>query len=175
MPITRQELYTAYRTLFNRDPEPEIVTEATLSYYRDTEELRTALLTSSEGRSRMYDVVLEQSPSWVRIDTPFGRKIYINIADRAVSKSILLEKSWEPEVANGLLSLLRPDTVFLDIGANIGWFTLMAADYLDRERGSGKAIAVEANPTVIPYLIASVVESGLANRVLVKPVRSETA
>jgi len=169
MPITAQELHTAYRTLFNRDPEPDIVTEETLSYYRDAEELRAALLSSSEGRSRMYDFVLEDLPSWVRLETPFGRKIYVNIADRAVSKSIILEKRWEPEVANGVLSHLKPDSVFLDIGANIGWFTLLAADYLDRQSGSGKVIAIEANPTVIPYLAASVVESGLSDRVQLKP------
>ncbi len=117
----------------------------------------------------MYDFVLEQSPAWIRADTAFGRKIYLNVADRAVSKSILLEKVWEPQVGLGLLALLKPDTVFIDIGANIGWFTLLAADYLERAGGTGKVVAVEANPTVVPYLMASVVESGLADRVHCKP------
>jgi FkbM family methyltransferase len=68
-----------------------------------------------------------------------------------------------------MLAHLPPDGVLLDIGANIGWFTLLAADQLARADQGGRVIAIEANPSVIPFLCASVVESGLSSRVDIKP------
>ena len=67
------------------------------------------------------------------------------------------------------MSLITPDSYFLDVGANIGWFSLLVADFIQKESGCGKVYAVEANPNIIPYFMASVVDSGFGSIVSIKP------
>jgi FkbM family methyltransferase len=67
---------------------------------------------------------------------------------------------YESEVAAFLQDHLRPGGVFVDVGANIGVFTLLAAR---RVGPAGKVIAVEASPRVFSYLEHNVRANGLTN------------
>jgi FkbM family methyltransferase len=53
--------------------------------------------------------------------------------------------TYEPEVREVFRAFLRPGGVVLDIGANIGWHTLLMAQLVGP---TGRVIAVEANPHV---------------------------
>jgi FkbM family methyltransferase len=56
---------------------------------------------------------------------------------------------WEPHVRQVLLSILRPGQTLFDIGANVGYYTLLGAEAV----GAGGAIhAFEANPKVFKVL-----------------------
>ena len=62
---------------------------------------------------------------------------------------LLIDGVYEVKSLNFVLNRLQPGAVFLDIGANIGTFTLPAA----RKVGpSGCVVAVEPSPRVFPYL-----------------------
>jgi len=50
---------------------------------------------------------------------------------------------YEPGSTQLILSALRPDSVFIDVGANIGYFTVVA---LEKLGPSGAALAYEPNP-----------------------------
>ena len=52
--------------------------------------------------------------------------------DAYISTSILRAGIWEPLETQLVLSLLKPGDVFVDVGANIGWFTLIAASRVGR-------------------------------------------
>ena len=56
---------------------------------------------------------------------------------------------WEPELSSFIASRLAPGDGFLDVGANIGYFSVLAARRVG-ERGS--VIAVEPSPKVFPLL-----------------------
>lgn len=77
--------------------------------------------------------------------------------------------SWEPEVGKILLQEMTPNSTVLDIGANLGWFSLMLGDYIQRNAGNGRVYSFEANPNIIPYLNASIMDSGLMRQVSIKP------
>lgn len=62
-----------------------------------------------------------------------------------------------------------PDMHFLDLGANIGWFTILAGDFIARNNGTGCVFAMEANPSIVPYLACSIVESHLKDCVKLFP------
>jgi FkbM family methyltransferase len=63
-----------------------------------------------------------------------------------VGFSLGINGSYEPELLDVLRNHLSLDTDFLDIGANIGAFTVGLAGY------AHKVIAVEASPAVLPFL-----------------------
>ena len=82
--------------------------------------------------------------------------------DRHVSRRLREEGIWEPYETALLMSLLRPGQVFVDVGANIGYFSLIAA----RLVGDGGAVyAFEPDPLNFRLLQASVASNGLTRRV----------
>ena len=60
---------------------------------------------------------------------------------------------WEPEATAFLNRRLRPGDTFIDVGANIGYFSLLAAK---RVGPGGRVIAVEASPPVFERLVSNV-------------------
>ena len=51
------------------------------------------------------------------------------------------------------------DDVFLDIGANQGWYSLLAGEALTR----GRVLSIEPNPANVQLLLRSVLRNGLTN------------
>jgi FkbM family methyltransferase len=177
-PVSENELVDAYRLLLGREPESTVRVNA-VDKWSSWKEMRADFLASPEGRMVVADALFDSLGSdrteglrrsaWVKTATIFGRSIYVCLKDKYVSRGILLHGSFSESVSLTIESRLTPDTVFLDLGANIGWFTLFVADYIARNHGAGVVYSVEANPTVLPYLYASVVEANLAPYVQIKP------
>jgi FkbM family methyltransferase len=71
---------------------------------------------------------------------------------------------WEPNLSAWIESRLSPGDVFIDVGANIGYFTLLAAN---RVGPSGAVVAVEAMPAIFQHLASHVAANGLSNTRLI--------
>ncbi|MFH0971174.1 MAG: FkbM family methyltransferase [Candidatus Micrarchaeota archaeon] len=56
-----------------------------------------------------------------------GFKMYVNLQDRIASQQMFLEGVFEPEQTHIFKKLVRRDTVYVDVGAHIGYFTLLVA------------------------------------------------
>ena len=54
-------------------------------------------------------------------------KIFVRMNDFLVGVAIATQKEWEPHVQKELSPLLTPGSCFIDVGANVGYFTLLAA------------------------------------------------
>lgn len=63
--------------------------------------------------------------------------------DRHISRRIREQGIWEPYETSLLLSLLRPGDVFVDVGANIGYFSVVAASVVGAR---GVVFAFEPDP-----------------------------
>lgn len=60
----------------------------------------------------------------------FGSPLCMQVhamADVHVSAAIARDGIWEPQETRFLLDTLRPGDVFVDVGANIGYFSLLAS------------------------------------------------
>jgi FkbM family methyltransferase len=77
--------------------------------------------------------------------------------------------SFEPRTAAFVVANLRHGDVFVDVGANLGFYTLIAASVL-RQKGGGHVLAFEPNPPVRGLLAESVRLSGLEAFVTILPV-----
>ena len=77
---------------------------------------------------------------------------------------LLAEKTYEPEVTHALLAVLRPGDVFLDIGANEGWFSVRAAEVVG---ATGRVVAVEPQARLWPVIIRNFLLNRLHHYTLV--------
>lgn len=167
--LSAEDIVAGYKFILGRNPENTLNPEIASKQFSNFSEFRDSLLFSKEASNSLYNAVVSNRTIWVKTPTYFGRQMYVCLSDIAVSKEILLTGNWEPEVGRSILSLVNPDSYFLDIGANIGWFSLLVADLIQKGNGSGKVVSVEANPSIVPYFMASVTDSGLNNLISIKP------
>lgn len=80
--------------------------------------------------------------------------------DRGVERSIYFSGSYEKGTLFILSKLLRPGDTFVDVGANIGLMTILAARVVGSK---GKVLAFEPNSTTRDMLKFNVALDGLAN------------
>lgn len=90
-----------------------------------------------ERRAWLKPFVMVRRPIAVQMH---GFQLYVGLDDWAVGARIAVKRSYEPHVTAAMCPLLMPGKVFLDVGANIGYYTLLAAS---RVGDRGKVIAFE--------------------------------
>jgi FkbM family methyltransferase len=86
-----------------------------------------------------------------------GRGLRVRFGDSALTRAI---SRVEPQVEDALLSLLGPGDVFYDVGANIGWYSLLAARAVGP---TGRVVAFEPTAANTALLEANITGNRLAN------------
>jgi len=76
--------------------------------------------------------------------------MYLYSRDIALTPGILAWGSWEPETIKSLEEHLRPGMNFVDVGANIGYFSIIGHKIV--RTGGGQTWAFEANPILHEFL-----------------------
>ena len=88
-----------------------------------------------------------------------GFSVYVDPRDQGISRDLIFGAGYEPEETRLLEKVLRPGMTFVDIGANIGYFTLVGA----RAVGStGRVIAFEPTPSAFRLLTKNIAANGFA-------------
>lgn len=94
-------------------------------------------------------------------------KMFVDTRDVGLSPHLLLDGYWEMWVTEAMLGLLREGMVAVDVGANLGYFTLVMAD---RCGASGRVHAFEPNPQMVARLRQTLEVNGFGPRTVVHPV-----
>lgn len=89
--------------------------------------------------------------------TRWGARMLVDTRDVAMAPWLVLDGLWEPHVTSWLQESLSPGMVFVDVGANVGYFTLLGAKLVGP---SGRVVAVEAHPRLAGILQRNVVLNG---------------
>lgn len=157
--LDRDAVIWGYRYLLQREPESETVIN-TQRGFANYMALRDAFMASPEYRARNnHD---QWRDKWVVAEVHGGaRLIWLNLADRYVSFPAL-EDQYEPLETAVLTKLLQPGQTFLDIGANIGWFTLLASTLIG---DAGHVHAFEPRPETAHHLAKTIAINGLEQQV----------
>ncbi|TDG12199.1 FkbM family methyltransferase [Seongchinamella unica] len=87
-----------------------------------------------------------------------------------VSRRLREQGVWEPYESSLVLDFLAPGDVFVDVGANIGYFSLLAAS---RVGPAGAVFAFEPDPDNFTLLTDSVAANGKQD--IVHPIRAALA
>lgn len=98
------------------------------------------------------------------VSTRWGAKMVVDTRDSLLAPWLLLDGLWESHVTGWMQGALRPGDTFLDVGANVGYFTLLGALSVG---GGGRVVAVEAHPGLARLLRRNVVINGVHGRVTV--------
>jgi FkbM family methyltransferase len=98
----------------------------------------------------------------VEADTAAGR-LWLSAADSLMTPFIQEHGIWEAEVTAYLQRTLRPGMTVVDVGANVGYFSVLAARLVGP---TGLVVAVEPAPSNAAVLRANLWRHGCANAVV---------
>lgn len=134
---TNDDIRFAYRLLLGREPDESgfrnyarMVSTTQIS----VSDVAATFLDSAEFHARQAN---QNKVTKIEQD---GYSIFVSAGDSAIGRSILENGAWERHVSEKLKRILLPSMTFVDIGANIGYFTAMAAHAVGP---SGKVVAIE--------------------------------
>jgi FkbM family methyltransferase len=91
--------------------------------------------------------------------TFFGARMHVDGGD-IVGRYLSYFGIWEPNLTAFIGERLKPGDVFVDVGANVGYFTLFASSLVGDEGG---VVAVEVLPSVFEVLERNVRENDARN------------
>jgi FkbM family methyltransferase len=91
-------------------------------------------------------------------------KMFLDTKDVGLSPHLMLDGYWEMWLTEALAQTIKPGMLVVDVGANLGYFTLLMAELV----GPGGAVhAFEPNPKIADRLTKSVDINGFYGRVTV--------
>jgi FkbM family methyltransferase len=147
---TYEDIFYCFRLLLGRSPNPEEWPGHSSRVGEDLENVVSSYVTSREFADRgllkktyQDKVELAHFPSF---------SLFASIDDLAVGNHVLIGRSYDPSIAAVLSRCVKPGMAVVDIGANIGYLTMLLASLV---APSGLVVAVEPNPENIKLLEAS--------------------
>lgn len=113
------------------------------------------------GIVKRYPSVFHGPPyvKWVRLRDVPAMGMRCGLID-VIERTLLTEGRWEPHVGRVVQAVLRPGDVFVDVGANIGYFSLMGACLVGQE---GHVYALEPCRRTFARLLEHIRLNGLNN------------
>ena len=72
-----------------------------------------------------------------------GNKMIININDPGISRELLMDGTHEPQTTELIKTVLKPDMHIVEVGANVGYYTLIEAEIIGE---GGRVYAIEPVP-----------------------------
>lgn len=105
--------------------------------------------------------------------TVFGHKIVVDTRDMSLAPHILLDGEWEAWIVQVFLNFVKPGMNVVDIGSNVGFYSLLAADKIGP---GGTLTCFEANSELASTLFHNLHLNGFHDRskVVNKAVFSHT-
>ncbi len=117
--IEREDIVNAFKYILGRLPESESTINKHMEF-NSLDGLRLALFKSEEFIEKNSYFV--ETDKWVYSAVHKDMNIWLNLNDQYVSAGCLMN-NWEPSETKFIRSNLQKNDFFIDIGANIGWFT----------------------------------------------------
>jgi FkbM family methyltransferase len=145
-----EDIFYCFRLLLGRNPNPEEWPGHSSRVGEDLENVVSSYVTSREFAERD---LLNKTYSSNRVDLVRLPRfsLFASSDDLAVGRHVH-GGTYEPEVAVIFNRYVKPGMSVVDIGANIGYFTMLSASLVGL---SGLVVAVEPNPENIKLLEAS--------------------
>ena len=112
------------------------------------------------GKLRLAKLLLGDLRGPARVKDHFGFTYEVPDLREPIGFHLLVNGTYEPKIQDLILRTLKPGAVFIDVGANIGTFTIPAAK---RVGSSGRVVAIEAAPEVFSTLKKNAAANGVNN------------
>jgi FkbM family methyltransferase len=115
---------------------------------------------STRGKMRAARAILGSARDArdVVVQDRWGHRFLIPQVGSPIGLDLLVNGVYEPLELELALRLLQPGSTFVDVGANIGCYSIALAAAI---RPGGRVLAIEASPRLQPYLERNIVMNGL--------------
>ena len=163
--VTRRSIVWAYRLFLDRNPETRsVVAEKLRGPIATMRDLRSTFILSSEFADKDPELAPFPLDTIVIADLPIGRRIFVDLAD-AVIGGMIVRGKYETDVLDLLPRFVKPGMTVLDLGANIGLFSIYLAHFVGE---TGTVIAFEPIRECANLLRRSIAENGFEDRIVLK-------
>jgi FkbM family methyltransferase len=123
--ITPETIRIAYKLFLNREPESTQAIESHLNV-GSIQELGQRMILCEEFRAKNDSWGTGLKSHWIAVEVMEEFVQWVDITDKHVSRGCMSD-NYEPNETAYLKSMVHEGNEILDIGANIGWFTLLAS------------------------------------------------
>lgn len=100
-----------------------------------------------------------RSQQYIKI-RDYNFSIKLNPQNGAIDQYIYIHKNWEVEIGSILKKELKGGDTFIDVGANIGYFSLLASELIKQ---TGSVIAFEPIPKIVDQFKDSIKFNNIKN------------
>ena len=152
---TEEDIFYCFRLLLGRDPSKEEWFGHSNLVGNKLEDIVGSYLQSLEFKNRN---LLSSRRELKKTLTKFGFYIYTNSKDNLIGKEIIDRGLYEDNVTNVFIKYLEEGISFLDIGANVGWFSLLTSHLLENRCNVN---AIEPFSENCKLLMASTLENNM--------------
>jgi FkbM family methyltransferase len=111
------------------------------------------------GYAKLFKKAAVLLPRRIEVAIPTVGKLLLNPHDYIDSRLVCFH-TWEPEISAFIRANLRDEDVAVDIGANIGYYTLLMSRIVGK---NGKVYSIEPCPPTLERLRAAVALNSLDN------------
>src|SRR6516164_7959948 len=147
---THEDIFYCFRLLLGRNPNPEEWPGHSSRVGENLENVVSSYVTSQEFSARgLLKKTYQEKVELVHFS---GFSLFASIDDIAVGNHVVIGRSYDPRIAAVLSRCVKPGMAVVDIGANIGYLTMLLASLVT---ASGRVVAVEPNPENVKLLEAS--------------------
>ncbi len=153
--VTMDDVRAAYQLFLGRLPE-----EGAYSHWEGQVEAGITL-------RRLSSIFLEcdefrqlTSPDITVVELAGGYSVCVDSKDTDFAPGIIYNRDYEPHVRRAIAGRLREGQTFVDIGANVGCISFLAAKLVGP---AGRVVAFEPNPNNLQRLYAGIVLNQFAN------------
>lgn len=162
------DIFYCFKLLLGRSPHREEWSGHSSRAGEPLAEVVRTYLNSGEFKAR--NLLSSQMPENI-IQKHNGRFEVFADPDDPVIGAPILDNCYEPEVTRAVESLLAPGDTFLDVGANIGYFSLLASSIVGEH---GQVFAIEPNDMNVKLLESSIRSNAMENVTVIQVGASET-
>lgn len=154
---TLDDLRACYRLFLHRTPDPESWAFWTTEIENGQISLAALVDGFLYGAEFQQRQVEANRPHLVQLA---DFQLFVRLNDYTIGAAIARDKQYEPHVTHAIRQILRPGDWFIDVGANIGYFSLLAGTIVG---STGQVIAFEPNPNNCDLIEQSIAANQLAN------------
>lgn len=88
--------------------------------------------------------------------------MYVDTTDYALAPHLIRDGFWEIWITQAMARILQPGMIAVDVGANVGYYTLLMANVVGAE---GRVVALEPNPRLAELLRQTLSVNGFDSKV----------
>lgn len=96
-----------------------------------------------------------------------GQLMYVDTRDISLAPHLMMEGRWEPEITEHWREFVKPDSVVFDVGANFGYFSIIAG--ADLEKKGTQIHLFEPNERLCELIKKTLAVTGLFDNTQVVP------